>query len=401
MRIAILTSFPVNPLTPQGGVESVSVNLVAALARNLELELHVITADRECGIASVTEWNGVKIHRLPMGRGKLLTYVRGVGRNRICERLSQLRPDVIHAHDFYGMMVKGLPTPRVFTMHGFIHEDTKYNGGKFAWLRAQMWKRCEVAAWAEQPHIISISPYVREKLRGIARGMIHDIENPIDAAMFEIARDERAGTVFCAGAISRRKNTLGLVQAFAKVRAQCPRAELRLAGPSPDSAYRAEVEAFIARAGLRDSVQWLGSISGAAIREELSRASVFVLPSFEEGAPMGIAEAMAARLPVVTSNRCGMPYMVRHGESGYLIDPHDSGEMANRLAELLSQVELRQRMGAAAREFALERFHPDRVAARTLAVYNCARGREAREKSVPSAATQEELLARQPRTVLL
>ena len=58
-----------------------------------------------------------------------------------------LRPEVIHAHDFYGLMVKGMPVPRVFTIHGFIYGDTLVSGQRLAWLRSKLWERVEKAGW--------------------------------------------------------------------------------------------------------------------------------------------------------------------------------------------------------------------------------------------------------------
>lgn len=84
---------------------------------------------------------------------------------------------------------------------------------------------------------------------------------------------------------------------------------------------------------------------------------------------MGVAEAMAAGVPVITSNRCGMPYMVRDGESGFLVDPLDTHDIANRIHLILADHTLRYRMGCAGRRIAEDRFHPDRVAARTREVY--------------------------------
>jgi len=84
---------------------------------------------------------------------------------------------------------------------------------------------------------------------------------------------------------------------------------------------------------------------------------------------MGIEEAMAAGIPVVTSNRCGMPYMVRDGESGFLVDPNNPNDIARRLGQLFKDDELRRTMGAKGREIALDRFHPDKVATRTREVY--------------------------------
>ena len=92
---------------------------------------------------------------------------------------------------------------------------------------------------------------------------------------------------------------------------------------------------------------------------------------------MGIEEAMAAGIPVVTSNRCGMPYMVRHGESGFLVQPDDCDDVADRFGEILLDPELASRMATTARRIAEDRFHPSKVAERTLAVYRGAlrRGR--------------------------
>lgn len=84
---------------------------------------------------------------------------------------------------------------------------------------------------------------------------------------------------------------------------------------------------------------------------------------------MGIEEAMAAGVPVVTSNRCGMPYMILDGQSGFLVDPNDPRDIARRLGQLLENDGLRRSMGAKGREIALDRFHPAKVATRTRDVY--------------------------------
>lgn len=369
MKAAIVTAFPRDPSRPQGGVEAVSVNLVRALARQSNLEVHVITTDRECARVSESTWSGAHIHRLPQSNTRLLRYAVGEGRKQIQDFLRQLRPDVVHAHDTYGLMVRGLALPRVFTVHGFIHEDTRYDSGRLARLRAWMWRRAETRAWADQPHIISINPCVRAKLEGIARGEIHDIENPIGEQFFSIPRQEEAGTIFCAAVIRRLKNTLGLVKAFDIVQQRAPLARLCLAGAEGEDDYAAELRQFIANRGLANKVSMPGAISADQVRGELGRASVFALVSLQENAPMGIAEALAAGVPVVTSNRCGMPHMVRDGETGFLVDPLRPEDIAAKLERLVQDSALRARMGANARQFASERFHPDRVAEKTLAVY--------------------------------
>lgn len=368
MKIALATWFPRDPAAPHGGVEAVSVNLTRALAQVPGTEIHVITFDEGLAAPELRKWEGAALHRLPRTGGSLLGFARGEGRRRLGEFLHQLGPDLVHAHDTYGIMTRGLALPRVFTIHGFIHEDTRLKGGWRNRLRAALWKREELATWAEQPYIIAISPYVRERLRGIASGVIHDIENPLDPACFEIQRREEPGRVFSAAVICRRKNPMALVEAVARLGPESA-ARLRLAGPIGEADYGRTLTALIQSRGLADRIEVLGSLSGPAVREELAKAAVFALCSFEEGAPMGVAEAMAAGIPILTSNRCGMPYMVRDGETGFLVDPHRPDEIAARLGELLENRGLRQQMAKRARHFAEERFHPDRVAERTMRVY--------------------------------
>ena len=338
MKVAIATSFPKNPEKPHGGVEAVSVNLVRALAEFSDLEIDVITSDNSIADVQKTIWHGVTLHRLPGSSKRMLINATGPGRKQISDYMKKLAPDIIHAHDTYGLMVKGLDIPRVFTIHGFIYADTMLSKTKWAWLRSKLWYHIETSGWADQPHIISISPYVRERLSGIAKGVIHDIDNPISESFFHIKRKERKGVIFSAAVISQRKNTLTLVKAFAKVLEAGIDAELRLAGPIVEESYGRLLKDSISAMGLGSKVTLLGQISSEQVHEELSIASAFALVSLEEGSPMGIEEAMAAGVPIITSNRCGMPYMVRHGESGFLVNPNDENDIARQIRKIIKMM---------------------------------------------------------------
>jgi len=331
------------------------------------MEIHVVTFVP--GTGEVRSQEGFTIHRLPAEPGFVLINAVGRWKRRIEEFLHDLSPDVVHAHDIYGLTVTGLQVPRVFTIHGFVHADTLVSGESFPRLRSMIWKSLETRGWSLQPHIISISPYVRERLSGIARGVIHDIDNPISEECFRVARCEKKGVIFSAAVISPRKNTLNLVEAFARMLDRGVDGELRLAGAVWELRYGERLRERIDALGLEKKVVLLGRITMERVREELAQASVFALVSLEENSPMGIEEAMAAGVPVLTSNRCGMPYMVRHGDSGYLVDPNDPEDIAYRLERILRDDALRESMGKRSMEIALDRFHPQVVARRTREVY--------------------------------
>lgn len=384
MKIALVTAFPNDPALPRGGVEAVSVNLVDGLLGLGDLDVHVVTTDRASRSATVSAWRGATVHRLPRTGRSTLTGAIGAGRRQVSTYLTGLAPDVVHAHDTYGLMVKGLPIARVFTIHGFIHEDTRVSAERWTWARAALWKRVETSGWADQPHIISISPYVRERLHGIATGVIHDIDNPIDRSFFSLSRRDAGQAIFSAGAICQRKNTLGLVNAFARLVDSGIDARLRLAGHVAEPEYAERVHARIRSAGLQDRVTMLGAIGTREVARELETASLFALVSLEENSPLGIEEAMAAGVPVVASGRCGMPYLVRDGESGFLVDPLDTADVAGRFALLLTDAALCRAQGEKGAAIARERFHPDEVARRTRDVY--ARALRQAGHPVPRAA---------------
>ncbi len=369
MKVAIVTSFPDDPGAPHGGVEAVSVLLVQALAEFDDLDIHVVTTKQDSPASGTEQWGKVVVHRLPWAGGSTLRNAVGPGRRQMRKYIERIKPDIVHAHDTYGLMVKSMAIPRVFTIHGFIHGDLLVSGSRFAGLRSWIWRLVETNGWADQPHIISISPYVRERLRGIATGIIHDIDNPISEPFFDIDRKEHKGAIFSAAAITPRKNTMTLVDAVAELVANGHDIELRLAGSIDNEGYVQQVRDRIQHKGLEKQVIILGRLDTKQVRKELSAAGVFALTSLEENSPLGIEEAMAAGVPVVTSNRCGMPYMVRDGESGFLVDPNNPDDIAWRLGQLLKDDELRRSMEAKGREIALDRFHPAKVAVRTRDVY--------------------------------
>ena len=233
VRIVLVTAFPADPHAPRGGVEAVSAILTRALAREGDVDLHVVTADDACREPSVTTWGGAQIHRLPWTARRMLSGAIGRDGARVRDYVTALRPDFVHAHDTYGIMLRSFGGPRALTIHGFIYADTRVSGERLSTLRSYIWRAIETAAWARYPHLISISPYVRDRVTGVVTGAIHDIDNPIDEAFFTVPRADIGARVFCAASITPRKNTRG---AGRRVRAGGRRGRERDAAPGGTTA---------------------------------------------------------------------------------------------------------------------------------------------------------------------
>jgi glycosyltransferase involved in cell wall biosynthesis len=370
MRVVLFSRYPLDPAKPRGGVEAVTAVYAKALAGLEDIEVHVVTLERGRQDPLFERQGKVTVHRLPGSAWpQILDILVGPGRRRLVGYLTRLRPDVVHFHETYGLTLGDLAIPHVFTVHGFDHANLIAASDRFWWLRAPLWRLVERYGLARQRHLISISPYVTQMVEPLTRATIYHIEIPVDERFFAIGRQEEGGRILSVGWISARKNTLGLVQAFGRAVRSGVLAQLSIVGELSRSAYSRKVVDYVEQEGLGDRVCFLGRISDEQLRAELARASLFVLPSRQENSPGAIAEAMAAGLPVISSNRCGMPYMVQEGVTGYLVEPEDCDALADRIRRVLADDVLRARMGHEGRLAAWRRFHPDAVARKTVEVY--------------------------------
>ena len=217
-------------------------------------------------------------------------------------------------------------------------------------------------------HTILISQYVADYFNGRIAGESHFIPNPIASDFFEIQRAEEPGRVLFAGRLVPLKGVLDLIKATATV-AQRQSIELVLAGSLVDRRYVDQLRNEAKRLGIKDQVHFPGILDAESLRRELSRASMLVLPSYQETAPMVIQEAMAAGVPVIASRVGGTRYQVRDGETGFLFDARDVQSLTSRISELLANQAMRQSFGKAANDLAQKEYRADTVANRTIDVY--------------------------------
>jgi glycosyltransferase involved in cell wall biosynthesis len=377
MKVVLFSRYPRSFNLPKGGVESVTVILARALARMADLDVHLITLEKGLAKEMTERDDKVTIHRLSASSWpQVLDIHAGPGRKRLLAKIRLLNPDVVHSHETFGLTMGELEIPHVFTVHGFDHANIPAEGRSLAGPRSLLWKYVENRGLSRQKTIISISPYVLGMIQQYApQAAIHGIDNPVDDRYFTVPLEKQnAGNkrVLILGWINERKNTLGAIRAMAHAVRSGASGTLAVAGEAKLASYKELLLREIADLGIENHVEFLGHINREQLESELRRTSILLLPSLQENAPMAISEAMAASIPVVTSNRCGMPYMVADGESGFLVDPTDSIQIGERLKELLLSPELCHKMGARGREIALERFHSDAVAAKTRAVYESA-----------------------------
>ena len=190
------------------------------------------------------------------------------------------------------------------------------------------------------------------------------IPNPVLAGTAGENRSAQSAVLFL-GRLGQKKGTVDLIRAFESVVRCFPGAILYLAGDGDAEGTRAQAAAL----GIEQNIRILGWVRGEKKSELMSRASIFVLPSYFEGLPMSVLEAMAWGIPVVTTRVGGIPFAVTHEVEGLLIRPGDTEALAGALVRLLGDPELRSAMGRAGRARARNQFSAEAILPQVRRLY--------------------------------
>jgi glycosyltransferase involved in cell wall biosynthesis len=283
------------------------------------------------------------------------------------------RPDIVHAHmPISGFLArvaaKVAGVPRVaYTCHGFLFKQDgswlrrtagfimEWIGGHFTDVfmtvsaaetadarRLHIFRAAEVIGNGRDPAVFRPDPTVRERIRTA-------LGTPMDRVVVV--------------AVSRLVRVKGYPELAAAMR-EVPDAELWVVGERLESDRGDDMRELLTGAGLGERLRLLGYRDDVAA--VLAAADVFVLPSYFEGLPMSVIEAMLTGLPVVASDIEGPREQVVHGVTGLLVPPRQVPPLADALRRLAADPALRATMGAAGRERAVQLYDEARVVERTL-----------------------------------
>ena len=180
----------------------------------------------------------------------------------------------------------------------------------------------------------------------------------------------RTRQLVCVGRLCEQKGQLLLLRAVHRLREQGLRVELVLAG---DGEMRPEVETLIGELGIGDQVRITGWIGGDTVRKEILEARALVLPSFAEGLPVVLMEAMALGRPVISTYIAGIPELVHDGVNGWLIPAGDVQALADAMRDVLEHDDRTlASIGERAHERAAARHSIDTEARKLLAHFHAA-----------------------------
>ena len=184
------------------------------------------------------------------------------------------------------------------------------------------------------------------------------VYNPVlDPDGASSGEDRDSNTVLYLAHLIERKGYLDLINALPDVISKVPDVRLVFCGSGELERAKSTCQAL----GILDHVEFPGWVEDAEKQAWLSAATLFCLPSYDEGLPMGILESMSSGLPVVATPVGGIPDVLTHDENALLFEPGDIAGLSAQLVRLLTAPDLRERLAAQAMADS-QRFRPSRIA---------------------------------------
>lgn len=309
-------------------------------------------------------------HRAPGGKALVWALFHFVEATLLARLLRHAGATRLHSHFANSGATVGLLAARLvgipwsMTLHGV--SETDYPAGVTLADKIAHADFVACASWFMRAQAMRVAAH-----RDWAK--LYVVRCGIDPAAMPLANEAPSGTVrfVCVGRLSSEKGHRGLLEAFRAVAERMPDVRLDLVGDGP---LRGEVDALIAELGIGDVVTRHGALPEADTLARIAAADILVLPSFMEGLPLVIMEAMALGKPVIASGVAGIPELVRDGVNGLLVPPSHGQALSDAMAALAADPARRGALGQAARIAVMEEFAIDRAVLPLIPLFSKAGG---------------------------
>jgi glycosyltransferase involved in cell wall biosynthesis len=216
-----------------------------------------------------------------------------------------------------------------------------FGGAVTIFCQGERWRRFVVESLGRAPSAVSIIPNWTATADLLALGERREI----------VA--DRPPRLLYLGWLEKEKGVGELLEAC---RLLAPAHEFRLS-VAGEGLYSSTARETVLSNGLSERVVFAGWLNEPAVREALASHDILVLPSWYEGLPNVMIEAMSAGLAVVTTRVGSIPDYVTHEEHALLVEPRNGRALAGAMARVIADAELRHRIAVAGREMAASRFH--------------------------------------------
>ena len=309
--------------------------------------------------------------RAAYGSWGLLLYARLA---RLVSRLhTEHRIDLIHAHSALpcghpaALLSRQLSIPFVVTTHGL----DVFSNGREKGISRRWADRCSRFVYRKANMNICVSEAVRRVMVEVMGDSTRTtvIYNGVNPSLFTPPNDDdadRTPTILSVGRLVPSKGQELVLRAVAELQRKYPQLRYEIIDDGPE---RSHLAALAQELNIAERVRFFGRQPQQFVAEAMQRCTIFALPSRDEAMGCVYLEAMATAKPIIGCHQQGIEEIVRHGESGWLIQPDNLEEMIKALDILLANPPLRKQMGREARQTIIEGLTLQHQAARLSQLY--------------------------------
>ena len=270
-----------------------------------------------------------------------------------------------------------LGVPVVTTVHMTVGLLQGYcSADKPLWLKLAYFPIAWLSKMSVLRHVrreIAVSQQDYERLRRwywpVRGRFVRVYHSRISETAAPVAEQPREPVVLAVGHIAQRKGQVVLAEAFARIAGGYPEWRLLLAGHIGEESCRKQIEELARKCPRPGQISILGQRDDAA--ELMRRASIYVQPSFHEGLPLALQEALYYQCACVATRIAGNTELVEHQRNGLLVPPGNVAEMSRALEQLIEDLPWRERLAANARKsISLKAMTAERMIARHQKIYH-------------------------------
>jgi glycosyltransferase involved in cell wall biosynthesis len=301
---------------------------------------------------------GVKVEVLPfrtlrdfLHLPRLITYLR------------HIQPDLVHIHTtvpgniLWRLACRVIGVPLINHIHienYFGPVGVKANLVRHLDTFTARIPKCFIAVSRYVSDMITKQGYQKERVHVVYNGVPWEVQSVRDTA--SVSKDKNALIIGCVGRLCESKGQKDLILAFSNILDDYPSATLWLIGKDQQSGgkYEIELRSLAGSLGISNRTVFWGHQDD--VRRFMEQMDLLVLPSYDEGFPIVLLEAMSLGVPVIATRVAGVPEMIMNEETGILISPGNIDEMAESMKRVLSNPSLRKMLGEKGRQEVSKKF---------------------------------------------
>jgi glycosyltransferase involved in cell wall biosynthesis len=339
MKLAIISR---NYLPRQLGGNEVATD---AIARRLAERVHVITSQNK-GWLKTDKQGRLCLHRVFRANFRFIWFI--VFPIQALFAVKRIDPQLVHAAGLHagvaGLLCKKL-LKKPFSVWG---------QGSDVYRSGPVLKSIYALVLANADIVLALTTHMKTSMQNTCNCVVDVIPNGVDLKPFKDINREEARTrlhirkderiIIFVGSLLPIKGVNYLIEAMNPIHKRATNTKLFIVGDGPE---KKQLESLAQRLGANEFVWFLGRVEREEVPPYLMASDVFVLPSLSEGFPLVVLEAMAAGLPLVTTDLEQLSEIIKQDVNGFLVEPRNSAQIAEKVLLVLNDAQRRARISKA------------------------------------------------------